>query len=151
MGLADTEENAPDYEAYLTYRRYLVELHLESARGFDRIVGALSGGALAISITFVDRLVEDATRHWLLFASWCALAFCLLTNLLSTYAAERDYFHSIGAVDEAFEEDRFPDDIGRMSRFEKWVPGLNLVALIAFIVGLGFLIAFAGMNLGATD
>lgn len=137
------------HKDYLEYRQYLLERHLESARSFDRAIYVLAGGALLLSVTFVDRIIGDGEpdRVSALAIAWISFAASLLANLVSTWAAERDYFRSIETLDSAYEDDKFPDDLETLSRFETWVPGLNLAALISFIVGVVVLIVFALINL----
>lgn len=141
----------PDlYKDYLEYRQYLLDRHVESARSFDRAVNALAGGALLLSVTFVDQIIGDdgPTFACALLIAWGSLALSLLANLTSIWAAERDYFESVKSLDAAYAADRFPDHLETLSRFEKWVPGLNRAALISFIIGVVFLVIFALVNLG---
>lgn len=137
------------HKDYLEYRQYLLERHVEAARSFDRATYALAGGALLLSVTFVDRIIGDGEPDLVnaLAIAWISFAVSLLANLVSTWAAERDYFRSIETLDLAYEDDMFPDDLETLSRFERWVPGLNLAALISFMVGVALLIVFALINL----
>lgn len=139
---ADDEGRLDEYESYLSYRRYLQEMHLESAQSFDRTLFALSGGALAISLAFIDNLPAGPVFPWLLGFSWALLGFSLLTNLLSIYAAERDFFEAITSVDDTWEARTFPKGI-MLTRFQQWVPRLNRVSLWLFVLGLVGLLVFA--------
>jgi hypothetical protein len=141
--LTGADENR---EGYVEYRRYLTETHVESARSFDRVLFALSGGALGLSITFVDRFVQNEHWTWLLVVAWALFALSLLANLFSVHYAERDFFRSVAAVDRAYVEDKFPQGI-EMNRFENRVPTFNLIALWLFVIGTGVLIWFTALNM----
>ena len=65
------------------YRDVLTALETKSQTEYDRLVVALSGGALGISFAFVERFVGDdpPLALWALMAAWvawvCSLALVL--------------------------------------------------------------------------
>jgi len=139
-----------DHSSYLEYADYLRTRHGESARSFDKTLATLSSGALAISVTFVNVIAPAPTQTLILGLAWGGFALALLTNLLSFFLAERDYFHSMKLLGSDYDEGRFPDDL-TPTVYEKWVPIANIGALSLFISGLGLLLWFALVNLGGAE
>jgi hypothetical protein len=50
------ENNDREREEYLQERRLLIDLKVDSERTLDRTIITLSGGALALSMTFVNQI-----------------------------------------------------------------------------------------------
>ena len=49
-----------EYEVYLEERKLLVDAEREGARTFDKAILTLAAGALALSITFLEKVVPVA-------------------------------------------------------------------------------------------
>ena len=74
------------------YRKDLLATEQKSQAEYDRLVVALSGGALGVSFAFVERFIGDDPPRvlWTLMVAWivwvCSLAFVLGSHFLSTMA-----------------------------------------------------------------
>lgn len=66
-------------------RSILNRIKEKSEDDFEKKITYISAGSLAISLTFIEKIVplKDSTEIWLLICSWIFLAFTLLLNLLS--------------------------------------------------------------------
>jgi hypothetical protein len=53
------ENNDREREEYLQERRLLIDLKVDSERTLDRTIITLSGGALALSMTFVNQIAPN--------------------------------------------------------------------------------------------
>ena len=60
---------------------------------YDKLVPWASGGALVLSVTFIEKFGQNASPNtgWLLGTSWVLLGLSLLSSLLSQYASTRMY------------------------------------------------------------
>ncbi len=69
---------------YLNERELLIKTENEMSKSFDRAMITLSAGALASSITFIDKLVASiiAGRVYLIL-SWIGFVVALLSILIS--------------------------------------------------------------------
>ena len=74
------------------YREDVLATEQKSQAEYDRLVVALSGGALGVSFAFVERFIGDDPPRvlWTLMVAWvvwvCSLAFVLGSHFFSTMA-----------------------------------------------------------------
>jgi hypothetical protein len=118
------------------YRQRLVEAHQKSSEAYDKAVMTMAGGALAISLVFVRDYAPHPAHKWTLGISWSLLGLSLLLILVSFLASKEEIRDLIKAMDKQ-------EPPGGM-----WVTRiLNFAAGASFIVGVGFLVTFALVNL----
>jgi hypothetical protein len=79
------------HDDYLARRERLDRAYTESMREYDRLVTWASGGALLVSVTFLEKLAPNPRQgtEWLLATGWALLVGALLLSLLSQYASSR--------------------------------------------------------------
>ena len=127
------------------YRNVLIALETKSQTEHDRLVVALSGGALGISFAFVERFVGDDPPLvlWTLMAAWgawvCSLALMLGSHFFSTKALRT----MVTRVDEG------KTKTGRAwsNNYDRAVGWLNACGGIMFILGTFFASVFFLCNL----
>lgn len=138
MNMADQSS-----EALLAYRDHLVLARQSAQASYDKALFALSGGALGLSLTFVDRLVGEDGPVWpgLLLGAWTCWTISLLLVVASHLFSRKALTAEILAIDE----DR-----------ETKVPGgchavltevCNLTAGATFVIGVVGMITFVYVNL----
>ena len=110
----------------------------QATRDFDTAIRALSGGALAISLTFVHDIAPHPHHNWTLAAAWCLFVLALAVNLWSFLTSARASGAMLRVMLDA-ETDSLPE-----SRITDW---LNWLAMAAFGCGVVFLVLFAVLNL----
>jgi hypothetical protein len=93
MAEPNYSENSPtalDPETRTILGGYASHFMTNGYDAFKSLVSSLitlSGGAIAVSITFIEKLASEPVREpYMLIAAWVSFAFCLVLNLL-TYAA----------------------------------------------------------------
>jgi hypothetical protein len=118
--------------------RRLYATYEQATRDFDTAIRALSGGALAISITFVHDIANHPTQQWLLAVSWALFVVALGLNLWSFLTSARASGTMLRLM-LGGKTAELPD-----SRTTDW---LNWTALVAFVGGVVFLVSFAVVNL----
>ena len=129
------------------YRNVLIALGTKSQTAYDRLVVALSSGALGISFVFVERFVGDdpPLALWTLKAAWfawaCSLTLMLGSHFFSTKALRR----AVTQVDEDLrkavtkvDEEKTDTELVGSNNYDRVVGGLNAFGGIAFILGTSF-------------
>jgi hypothetical protein len=118
-------------------RKRLTDLHEKATDAFDRAVMTLSGGALAISITFIHDVAHHPRHKVYLGIAWLSFVASLLLILWSFLTSERAIVRMVAQVDAEAEE------VPR-GKITDW---LNWGSAGAFLVGVVFVVLFAWKNL----
>ncbi len=144
----------------LAYLETLVKESYSSAREtqktFHQTMTTVAAGAVALSITFVEKLAPaPRERVEILVAAWIAFAVSLLFVLAAAIAAQRErkldrdglhawvyslLFTEAGGNFEAWlDEPRYSSTpVGK----KRYSFGLDIMSFLAFIAGLGLLLTF---------
>lgn len=125
------------------YRAHLVEARQKAFEDFDKTVLTLSGGALAVSMTFVKDLVGPGVLVYqrCLLSAWACWGVSLLTVLVSYYSSQLTLNRAINQIDSGTRSAR-PGGLFRMLTLI-----LNAVGGLLFLTGLILLIVFVSGNL----
>ena len=137
-----------DQETYLRTRQSYDEAELEVSGRYDKWILTLSGGALGLSITFIEKIAKSPTSDTLVWLkiSWVCLVLSLLTGLLSLVTSQSAIRENRNELDLAHSENRAPRLI--FSRCFTYVTnGLNWGSLFLFILGIAFLCVFSFTNM----
>ena len=132
--------------------------YTDSMNQYDKLVPWASGGALVLSVTFIEKFGQNASPNtgWLLGTSWVLLGLSLLSSLLSQYASTRMYSWRLRELEHVQQplESRAESWAGEARRFDrlaglwgtatKWLTFLSGVVLL--VGGLMFLARFAYLN-----
>ncbi|MCD6184643.1 MAG: hypothetical protein J7K84_02450 [Deltaproteobacteria bacterium] len=145
----DNTMNEPiEKEIYLKIRQSYDEAELEVSGRYDKWILTLSGGALGLSITFIEKIAKNPTPDtlfWLKF-SWGCLVISLLAALLSLVTSQSAIRENRKELDLAHSEKRDPS-----LSFPRWFTyttnGLNWGSLFLFILGVIFLCIFSFKNI----
>jgi hypothetical protein len=137
-----------EQETYLKTRQSYNEAELEVSGRYDKWILTLSGGALGLSITFIEKIAKNPTPDTLFWLeiSWVCLVISLLTALLSLVTSQSAIRENREELDLAHSENRAPS-----LSFSRWFTyitnGLNWSSLILFILGVVFLCVFSFKNI----
>ena len=126
--------NSPEQERALTdYRGTLLKIQEEMQSEFDKTVLALSGGAIALSITLIKELMSPtaAQNSVLLMLSWFFWALSITFVLCSYFTSAHAMESTITELDRDGSVSSSPGGLYNM-----WTRCLNLAAGIGFIAGL---------------
>jgi hypothetical protein len=98
-----------EHDEYLKRRDALRRDYTESMREYDRLVTWASGGALALSITFLDKFGQNAdpATKWWLGAGWIFLGLAFAASLWSQYFSSRVHSWRSNELDHL---QKAPDD-----------------------------------------
>jgi hypothetical protein len=138
----------------LDHLRALLAKGSAQAQHIDNSLLTLTAGALLLSITFVGTLSASKQCLNLLFVAWAAFILsmiCVIVGMMRPQlqshqdavntANNLERFSQMSFVDAAQQRPTFP--VGT----QKTIASLNVIALVGFIIGVGFLCSFVGINL----
>jgi hypothetical protein len=116
-------------------RKLLVEVKRDAARSFDQTMITLSGGALALSLTFVQQLAtKPAQWRGVLIAAWIAFGSALVAILFSFLLFQY-------AIDARIDGRELT-----ASAWDNWARRANWLSLITFALGVITLLIFCLKN-----
>ena len=122
------------------YRNMLVEKSYAASQDFDKLTVTLSGGALALSLTFIHDIAPHPRQLWLAGTAWFLLALSLVFIFFSLFMSQKAIRDMIDQLDAG-------TDPGRLGPAATWTVGLNIASAATLVLGLVFLAAFALINL----
>lgn len=128
-------------------RHHLVDARQRAYESAERRLFALSGGALGVSLLFIDRVIGDtlARSPHLLFWAWLFWVVSLATVLFAHYSSCVALTRAIQELDESKRTGSRPG--GLWSRATEI---LNLAGGVLFLGGLVSMMWFAWRNLEVT-
>jgi len=142
------------HSIYLEERKALHAAEEAYAGRFDKWMVTLSGGALAVSMTFVKDLVRphQPLAVWTLFVAWVAFGVVIILSLWCTLLCQKVREQFGDDLDAAFRE-AGPDPLARAAELQgrrclpMLIPWLNRGSLALFLMGVILLGAFISQNL----
>jgi TRAP-type C4-dicarboxylate transport system permease small subunit len=116
-------------------RKLLIDVKRDAARSFDQTMITLSGGALALSLTFVQQLAEKPAQ-WraVLIAAWLAFGTALVLILFSFLLFQY-------AIDARIDGKDQPASV-----WDRWTRRANWTSLVSFGSGVVTLLIFCLKN-----
>jgi hypothetical protein len=156
----EQERHRQEQERYRVERDNLVQGEYDYSKSYDKYVLTLSGGALALSITYIHEIIGDrdpsasvlVVLAWICFTASVGAALTSIHQTPELYRKYRDIMEKHlqkrqERVDpwEAIrkDQDEYPGN-KRMIR-------LNYASLVLFLLGVIFLLWFTGCNLKGTN
>jgi hypothetical protein len=146
------------HTAYVTRRSNLDDLAFKTSERYDQWVLTLSGGALALSLTFLEKIAPDPSHCTLLFLglSWFAYIIAVLAGFCAIDTSRKAIYRQLEIGDENYvqfrktttklkpEGEPLPAAENRPAKF---VGCLNVISLSSLVVGTMLLCVFAIANL----
>lgn len=135
-----------NYDQFLAERNRYIDARQRSQQRFDQLVTTGAGGALILSITFLDN-IAGRPELWtkpVLFASWTLLIVALGTSLVLHYFSQKAFDAYVDALDEATRTQQPAPIKGTVAH---WIQRLEVASSIALVLGVLLLAIFAFVNL----
>lgn len=147
------------YGPYIKHRDFLLASEQTTSTSYTKWLLTLSGGALALSITFAREIAapKGAMEPWYLLAAWIALTLAVGFGLLGIFVSQRAHEKSRVLLDSHLQAvlegtgteggfwGRYNDDHARL-RSVKCVGHMNIGSMGLFLVGVTMLAFFAYYN-----
>ena len=141
------------YRVYIEQRKIYLDAEQTQAASYDKWILTLSGGAIAVSLTFVKDIIgpKPPDCSWLLWVGWSALTAALGMGLISIYGSQRAHEQYKDLLDDAYNEHGgdFLEPLRRKQGEKVWPKAivlLNLGSVFSFVIGLLMLCFFTGIN-----
>lgn len=143
--MGKTDKNQDSYQRYLEERKLLVSAERESAQQFDKSILTLSAGALALSITFIDKLVPHPKESSIFFlvGAWGLFCLSLLITLVSFLTSQA----ACRAQRDILDDDISGEEIIKVNKPALWTNRLNYFSIGSFVLGITTLVIFCASNL----
>jgi len=118
----------------------------QSETDFEKKITYISAGALAISVTFIDKIVDlsSAQYFWILTFAWLLLAITLSLNLISILTSRTMTRKSLKEFDKNILDSSLRDNIAGRN---KLISNLDLISLLTLLAGIFLIVLFCSLNL----
>jgi hypothetical protein len=123
-----------------SYRDHLVSARENASRDYDKALLTLAAGALVISITFIHNIAPHPKDTGFVLVTWVLFAATLVAVVTSLLTSQRELLSAIKDHDAGKVADNQRGNVTTV---------LNIVAGVAFLLGVASLIVFALFNLNA--
>jgi hypothetical protein len=130
------------YQQYLDERKLLIEGERAAGEGFDKTLLTLCAGAIALSVTFAEKLGAAGKVKPLLYVSWGILVLGLLLNVRAFLLLQNSYERLLDNNDELYIRAR----VVLPNPFRTRYGDFNRYAFWCFVFGIALLLIFAGVN-----
>jgi hypothetical protein len=130
------------------YRDYILEAFHDASQDFDKAIMTLSGGALALSVTFIHDIVASPLPGTIiaLWFGWCSLAASLITIMISYVSSMSGMTDILEDVNEAIKKNNPIVPSPKSKRANRITIGFNNASWIFLVVGIISLAVFAILN-----
>jgi hypothetical protein len=138
------------HASYCKQRESCSSAGLEISGRYDQWIVTLPGGALALSLGFLEKIAPTPTplsKTWLIMA-WATLIIALASGFAAIFFSQRALERQIEILDEEFR--RFKEKLQGaplINGYRFVIRRLNWTSLFAFVFGLISLCTFAFKNL----
>ena len=124
-------------------------MDIESSGRLDRWLLTLSGGALAVSLTFVRDIAPHPVRCtvWVLVIGWFLLVLSIVMALSSHLTSLKAIRSERDRLDDVLGKKKALDPDTQESKAGKWTGHLNVLSTVALAVGIVLICIFAALNL----
>lgn len=118
----------------------------QSETDFEKKITYISAGALAISVTFIDKVVDlsSAQYFWILTFAWVQLAITLSLNLVSILTSRALTRKSLKEFDANVLDSSLRNNIANRN---KTISNLDLLSLLTLLSGIFLIVIFCSLNL----
>src|ERR1043165_9448078 len=128
-----SERDEARYQAYLDTHKSLVSGEERSADHFDKNILTLAAGAIAISLVFLEKIIQHPKASSLvyLYCSWVGLIVSLLATLISFLTSQAAYRRQREINDEVFFSDSSSASPTQDNRYSRATFVLNCISIFA--------------------
>ncbi len=141
-------ESKKEYERYLQERNALEDARYKTADNYDKAILTLTGGALAISMTFIADIAKVPTNKFFLISAWFFFGVSLITHLINYRICMFAHNRALKELDKE-QELKFNNEeyIASKDIWPTVTELLNYANLVLFLIGIIFLGIFVFLNM----
>lgn len=148
--IASCQASQLDPGVYQAQRALLSDLEKANAEQHDKAILQLTAGALALTVTFMEKIAPHplpSTRPWLA-GGWLALVLSMAAMVSSFLTGQRACRYQMELLDKEFGEGMRPSQRNKWSTITTW---LNVFSFALFLVGVACILTFSWFNLPTVD
>lgn len=137
-----------DYNTYLSFRQSLDAAELEVSGRYDKWILTLSGGALGLSITFLEKIATAPPKwsFWILGVAWVFYVISLMSALLSFLTSQSAIRDIRNQIDNNWDEQN-KRLVNQKQIFKTLTNVLNWGSMALFVFGTVLLCVFSLINI----
>jgi len=138
-----TEEEIKEWK---DFRKAVYDSKSKSEDDFEKYITLIASGALALSLTLIDKIVpiKNAIYLWILVIGWGLFSITLFASLLSHFFSRRYSENTINDIDNELEIDTIIENIDiRNSKIEVF----NTISISTIFLGISSIILFITINI----
>jgi hypothetical protein len=144
------EQKLAAYQHYLKEREQLLTASLEVSGRYDQWILTMGGGALAVSLSFLEKIVPQPAS-WtlpLLFLAWTGLVVAVWAGLSAIFCSQYGIQCEIENATKAYENvlNKTPPS-KYCNEFTEKTHRFNRASMVAFTIGIAFLCLFTFTNI----
>jgi uncharacterized membrane protein YhaH (DUF805 family) len=134
-------------ERLLEERKSLVSALLDQSSSYDKWILTLASGALALSLTFIEKIAPHPQTQtiYYLVGAWSSFGLSMLMTLLSFLFSQKACLKNIEIIEKRLNNNNSPTS----NNFTILTNILNWLSMAFFLVGVAFLIVFAVYNVSS--
>jgi len=144
-----------DEKRYLDHRHLLIQGRFLVSASLDKALLTLSGGALAVSMTFVKDIAKNPTWTWVLVGAWISFGFTVGVMLLSIYVCQLAYKREREILDVKQRRKSDKEQNNNITKRNNGAKNIwsilteigTLISMLSFMIGLVFLGIFIWVNM----
>ena len=118
---------------------------------FEKKITQISAGALALSITFIDKIVDilNAKYFFVLILGWVLLGICLSLNLFNALFSRKQNMNSLDEYNNIISTNRNLDDdyFNKVKKRNKLIVNIDYISLVTLLLGIFLIIVFSSLNI----
>lgn len=92
------------YALYLTERTRLSASKQDQSKAYDQTILTYSAGAIALSITFLDKIIKNPSARGWLYTSWILFSVAMLSTLWSFLVSQRAFEDEMRVLDQRYQQ-----------------------------------------------
>jgi len=121
----------------------------EQSKSYDQTILTFSSGAIALSLTFVEKITPSPLYPWLLYASWIFFGLAVIAVIASFLFSQQAFQNEISYLDSVWNavnkrESEMPQRV--VNRHTTATRRLNMASGSMFVAGIVFLVLFGATN-----
>lgn len=113
---------------------------------FEKKLTYISAGALALSLTFLDKIVDitKAEFLWIIILGWIFLIITLCVNLSSQLYSKRCCWNVMDDIEKGLDQNKIKINVDRRN---KKIEKINIITLLSLCLGIVMIIIFSTINI----
>jgi hypothetical protein len=158
-------EKAVFFESCRAERNRFIETKTDQTKSYDQTILTFSAGAIALSITFVEKIAPSPSVPWLLYGAWSCFGLAVLSVVASFLFIQEAFQNEIDSVDAKWDAllaaeaaaatgatppDAVPQ-AAQPNRYTTQTRNLNFASGGLFVSGIVFFVLFGAFNWPAKE